>query len=150
MCVKCGGCPAYDKLLTCLFCEDGTPCPCGGWQKAQHQAAAQQPRRKKGKRAPRERELAGGGPRTSRFSKKAAPAPAPKMRGQRGHRTESPDHNAMDSAAAPSLAPGLACVSGPPAPPSPEIVPAPEVRMPVRFDGDFLSRRMRDFYGSRA
>lgn len=161
-CVKCGGCPAYGKLLTCLFCEDGEPCPCGGWKKA----AAQQPRQRKGKgkRALREREL-----------EPNSPTPSPEMRGQRGHRTRSPEHNAMDSARAPSLAPGPKGVISPHAPPSSEMdsleqpddrpnppcetvtfplsqptTPAPEVRLPVRFDGEFLARRLREFYGSRA
>jgi len=100
MCVKCGGCPAYGKLLTCLFCEDGETCPCGGWEKAQ-QAAAQQPRLRPGKRARKERESGGAS------SQADSPAPSPA-----------------------------------------EIAAAPEVRLPVRFDGGFLERRMREFYGA--
>ena len=78
MCVKCGGCPAHQSLVLCLFCEDGVACPCGGWKRVQQAAQKQQPARRKQvssadarkrlkigkdteKAAPMGRELAGGG-----------------------------------------------------------------------------------------
>ena len=85
MCMKCGGCPAYGNLLLCLFCEDGEPCKCGGWNTEYRVPSTKL--RAKPKSVPATRNSALGTRNSRRLRASVVKAAAPEVRttALRGH-----------------------------------------------------------------
>lgn len=129
MCIKCGGCKAYANLSTCLFCEDGEPCPCGGWAKLV--AAEVATRKKKTIARPK------GEPKTI-----ARPKGEPLRAVQTAATTRMPHGTAGEGAEQAKQLRGISPV----AEISGALKAAPEVRS--RWGAGFLQRRMREFYGA--